>query len=80
MTVIRINGRVIVIDDDKGIAIGPGAVAVGKGGVIINGDSSGNITIRGHNNDVVRPTDGRNVVVEGDNNRINGKVWTKKGQ
>jgi len=64
----------------KGIAIGPGAVAVGAGGVIVNGKNSGNICITGNNNSVQKPTDGRNIIVEGDNNKINGKNYQSTGE
>jgi len=60
----------------RGIAIGPGAVAVGAGGVIIDGDMSGTYHISGDNNDVTIPanTPNSNIVITGNNNQV------KRGQ
>jgi len=53
----------------KGIAIGPGAVAVG---VIIDGNQSGTYHISGDNNDVTIPatTPDSNIVITGNNNQV----------
>jgi hypothetical protein len=57
---------------NKAIAIGPNAKAVGKGGCIIDSDSSGNILISGDNNHVIIPasTSKKSVAITGDNNQI----------
>jgi len=56
----------------RGIAIGPGAVAVGAGGVIIDGDMSGTYHISGDNNDVTIPanTPDSNIVITGNGNKV----------
>jgi len=56
----------------KGIAIGPGAMAVGAGGVIIEGDFSGNIEVTGDHNRMTIPPemDDNNLVITGSNNQI----------
>jgi len=56
----------------RGIAIGPGAVAVGAGGVIIDGDMSGTYHISGDNNDITIPanTPDSNIVITGNGNKV----------